>query len=189
MSPMQRALGADWERLPPALKAHHGAAPATDRGWLDIHYPSAMQPLLWLLAGCGVLVSRKGRQVRAEVGRDLDGERLHWRRTLVFGDGDVRRFDSVWAPSGPGRFIEWVLPWLGLEMQPAWVDHELQIHGLRFVLRLGRRQLSWPQWLGPGRTLIVETALDEHRFAMDFRMVHPWCGELFRYAGRFTAGG
>ena len=28
-------------------------------------------------------------------------------------------------------------------------------------------------------------ALDDRHYAMDFRLVHPWFGQTFRYAGRF----
>lgn len=34
--------------------------------------------------------------------------------------------------------------------------------------------------------LIDEQALDASHIAMDFRLVHPWFGQVFRYAGRFA---
>ncbi|MGY0193873.1 DUF4166 domain-containing protein [Leptothrix sp. BB-4] len=188
MTPMRRALGADWDRLPPALQAHHGAEAAADCGHMDIDYPSAMQPGLRLLGALGALLSRRGRQVETRVDRFLDGERQHWHRTIRYADGEAITFDSVWVPSGPGRFIEYVNPWLGLEMAPTWDGQRLTCRGLRFVLRIGTWHVTVPQWLGPGVTTIVEQAVDDRHFAMDFRMTHPWFGQLFRYAGRFEAG-
>ncbi|MEY2686214.1 MAG: hypothetical protein RL375_412 [Pseudomonadota bacterium] len=187
MSPMQRALGRDWDRLPPALQAHHRAAPSTDKGELEIDFPTAMQPWLHLIAAIGALVSRKGRHVRTTVDKQMDGERQHWRRTMRYADGRVFRFDSVWVPSTPGRFIEYVNPWLGLEMEPSVRGQQIHCRGTRFILRLGGRMLTLPQWLGPGVTGFVEAALDEQRFAMDFRMTHPWFGQLFRYSGTFQS--
>lgn len=187
MSPMQRALGADWDRLPPALRAHHSATPSVDRGQMDIDYPRAMQPWLCLLGALGALVSRPGRQVETWVEKYMDGDRQHWRRTIRYADGRMIAFNSVWVSSTPGRFIEYVNPFLGLEMAPALVDRQLHYRGIRFVLRVGGCHLTLPQWLGPGTTTIVEDALDGHRFAMDFRMNHPWFGQLFRYAGHFEA--
>jgi len=35
--------------------------------------------------------------------------------------------------------------------------------------------------------MIVEQAVDERRFAMDFRLTHPLFGEVFRYSGEFGA--
>ncbi len=188
MTPMQRALGADWHRLPAALRAHHSAWRSADCGHMDIDYPRAMQPGLFLLGALGALVSRRGRQVETRVDRHMDGERQHWRRTLRHADGRTSHFNSVWVPSAPGRFIEYVNPCLGLEMAPAWDGARLSCRGLRFVVRIGRWHLGVPQWLGPGVTHIVEEALDERHFAMDFRMTHPWFGQLFRYAGHFKAG-
>jgi len=57
------------------------------------------------------------------------------------------------------------------------------------VQRLGRWQCRWSErWL-LGHTLIDEHALDAQHYAMDFRMVHPWLGQVFRYAGRFAVNG
>ena len=106
MSPMQRALGEAWDRLPPALRAHHLAGPSTDKGAMDIDYPRAMQPWLYLLGTIGALVSRRGRLVRTTVEKLMDGERQHWRRTMRFEDEQVIHFNSIWVPSTPGRFIE-----------------------------------------------------------------------------------
>ena len=50
--------------------------------------------------------------------------------------------------------------------------------GGRLRLRLSERWLL-------GHTVIHEQALDAQHYAMDFRMVHPWFGQVFRYAGRF----
>lgn len=188
MSPMQRALGPDWARLPAALQAHHSPEPAVDRGHMDIAYPGWMQPALCLLARLGALVSRKGQGVQTTVVKHMEGERQHWRRTMVFADGQTLHFNSVWVPSGPGCFIEYVNPYLGLELAPTRVGQQLHYRGLRFILQVGRWRLPVPQWLGPGVTHIVEAALDAQRFEMDFRLTHPWFGQLFRYAGQFTTG-
>lgn len=186
VSPMQRALGTAWDRLAPALQAHHGPEQATDEGFMDIDYPLFMQPVVSVLGHLGVLVKRRGRQVQTTVVKQMDGERQHWRRTLRFADGLEICFNSIWVPSGPGRFIEYVNPFLGLEMQPALVGSQIHYRGLRFVLQIGNRMLSVPQGLGPGVTRIIEEALDERRFVMDFRMTHPWFGQTFRYAGTFV---
>ena len=35
-------------------------------------------------------------------------------------------------------------------------------------------------------TVIVEKAIDTTHFHMDFRLIHPWFGEVFCYTGVFT---
>jgi len=187
-SPLQQALGPDWAKLPPALQAHHPDHPVVEHGHLDVEFPRGLQPALWALAALGALVSRRGRAVPTRVERWMEGNRQCWRRSLHFEDGHVARFDSTWECTGPGRLLEWVNPWLGLEMQVAVNGTTLEYHGLWFVLRLGRRQCHLPQWLGPGRTRIIERACGADGIEMDFRLVHPLFGTLFRYAGRFPTG-
>lgn len=46
--------------------------------------------------------------------------------------------------------------------------------------------LTLPEWIALGHTTIVEEALDDSHFAMDFRLTHPLFGQVFRYAGKFS---
>ena len=50
---------------------------------------------------------------------------------------------------------------------------------------IGLDQLPIPEWLALGHTTIVEEAVDESQFRMDFRLTHPLFGQVFRYAGIF----
>lgn len=184
---MQRALGDDWDKLPPALQAHYRFGTTTDRGAMDIEYPRFMQPCLSLLRLVGALVDRGGRQISTVVEKCVAGERQYWRRTITYPDGKTIRFDSFWVLAGGNQVIEFVNPVLGLRMAPGVVDGRLHYRGVHFVLKLGPLLLPIPQWLVLGHTTIVEEALDETRFAMDFRLTHPLLGQVFRYAGRFEA--
>ena len=66
-------------------------------------------------------------------------------------------------------------------------DQRLHYRGVRFVAQLGPWRLAIPEWLVLGHTRIEEQAVDDHHFVMDFRLIHPWFGQLFRYAGRFAS--
>ena len=182
---MQQALGADWDRLPPALQAHYRFGTNTDAGQMDIHYPRYLQPLLSVLRRLGALVDRRGNHVDTVVEKEVVGERQYWRRTLTYPDGRVTRFDSFWVAAGGGEVIEFVNPVLGLQMAPYVRGERLHYRGVRYVARLGPLLLPIPEWLALGHATIVEEALDDTRFAMDFRLTHPLLGEVFRYAGEF----
>lgn len=184
---MQQALGDAWDELPPALQAHYRPGTTVDIGLMDIEYPRPMQPLLVLLSRLGALVRRRGTGVHTRVEKSESGGRQHWRRTLRYAGGETLRFDSVWEPGPEGQVLEFVNRWLGLQMQPRVAGGQLHYHGRCFVARLGRLTLRIPEWLALGHTTIVERAIDEHHFAMDFRMTHPLFGQLFRYAGTFRA--
>ncbi len=184
---MQRALGADWDKLPPALQAHYRFGTTTDTGQMDIEYPSFMQPVLGMLRLFGALVNRRGQRVATVVEKNVVGERQYWRRTITFPDGKAIHFNSFWVSAGDGQVIEFVNPLLGLQMAPYMKGSQLHYRGIRFVAKLGPFLLPIPEWLVLGHTTIVEEAIDDTHFAMDFRLTHPLFGEVFRYAGEFEA--
>lgn len=184
---MQRALGADWDKLPPVLRAHYRFGTTTDTGEMDIEYPRFMQPLLSVLGVFGVLVNRCGQRVPTVVEKCVVDERQYWRRTITYPNGQVIRFDSFWVPADHGQMIEFVNPVLGLQMAPYVTEHQLHYRGVRFVAKLGPILLPIPEWMVLGHTTIVEEAVDETHFAMDFRLTHPLFGQLFRYSGTFEA--
>jgi hypothetical protein len=184
---MQQALGADWDKLPPALQAHYHFGTTTDTGHMDIDYPRFMQPAWNILRLFGALVNRQGKAVTTVVEKRVVGERQIWRRTITYPDGQSVRFDSFWVAAGNGEVIEFVNPVLGLQMAPYVVGEKLHYRGVRFVAKLGPLTIPIPEWLALGHATIVEEALDDSHFAMDFRLTHPLFGQLFRYSGRFEA--
>jgi len=184
-SPLRQALGSQWHRLPEALCAHHRARSSTDIGTLDIDYPRAMQPYLGLLRLLGVLVNRRGRDVPTVVEKHLEAGAQHWRRAIRFADGGAVSFNSHWVHAGGSDVIEYVNRVIGLRMSVQVVDGRLHFEGKCYVVRLGTLLLPLPEWLVLGHTTIVETALDDAHFAMDFRLRHPLFGQIFRYTGEF----
>lgn len=184
---MQRALGDDWDKLPPALQAHYRFGTTTDTGHMNIEYPRFMQAYLSVLRIFGALIDRSGRNVSTVVEKSVVGDRQYWRRTISYPDGKAIRFNSFWMPAGGNQLIEFVNPVLGLQMAAYVEGDRLHYRGVRFVLKLGPLLLSIPEWLVLGHTSIVESALDDSHFAMDFRLTHPLLGQVFRYSGEFEA--
>lgn len=183
---MARCLGAHWRQLPPALQAHYRAGTVREEGRMDVEFPRWMAPLLRLLRCMGVLVDRAQPQVHTVVQRQTEGRRQRWQRTLTYADGQVLRFDSTWVLEDGNRLVEYVNSWLGLELAPRVVGQSLHYEGVCLVVRCGQRRWRLSErWLF-GHTLIDEQALDARHIAMDFRLVHPWFGQVFRYAGRFA---
>ncbi|MBL8413736.1 MAG: DUF4166 domain-containing protein [Propionivibrio sp.] len=184
---MQSALGADWDKLPTALQAHYRFGTTTDTGHMDIEYPQFMQPCLSVLRVFGALVNRSGRRVSTRVEKSVVGDRQYWRRTLTYPEGKVVCFNSFWVAVGSNQLIEFVNPVLGLQMAPRVEEGRLHYRGVQFVVKLGPLLLPIPEWLVLGRTTIVEEAVDDSHFAMDFRLTHPLLGQVFRYSGKFRA--
>lgn len=184
-SPIQTVLGPAWEQLPHALRIHHAAGACIDTGYLDIDYPAWMQTILNLLHLFGVLINQAGTGLPTEVRKHMQQDRQSWQRCVTLSDGVVKRFNSEWQPLASGEIEERVNRFLALRMRPSVHATGLQYAGTCYVLRLGRLKLHLPEWLLLGHTTIVETALGPDCFAMDFRLNHPWFGQLYRYAGIF----
>jgi Domain of unknown function (DUF4166) len=184
---LQQSLGGAWDQLPPALQAHYLPGKTLDIGHMDIEYSRWMQPVLIVLSCLGALVRRRGKAVQTSVEKSVVGQRQHWHRTLRYADGQTLHFDSVSELAPNGDVVEYVNPWLGLQMKPRVNAGLLHYRGVWFVLRLGRWTLHIPEGLALGHTTIVEQAVDEHHFAMDFRLTHPVFGQVFRYSGTFRS--
>ncbi len=184
---MQLILGDDWNKLPPALQAHYRFGETTDTGHMDIEFPRFMQPYLNVLRLLGALVNRRGRKVSTVVEKRAVEKRQYWRRTVRYLDGKVVYFNSFWISAEGNQVIEFVNPVFGLKMAVSVADGRLYYQGVCIVIKLGPVLISVPEWLVLGRSSIVEKAVDETRFAMDFRIIHPLFGQVFRYSGEFEA--
>lgn len=183
---MQQALGAEWDQLPAGLQAHYQAGGGTDVGAMDIDYPWFMQCCLTVLHWFGILLNRRGNQVQTRLVKTDVGALQYWRRTITFADGQAIHFNSCWTYLGSNQLIEFVNPYLGLQMAVRVDEGRLHYAGVCFVVKLGRMQFPLPEWL-LGHTTIVEEGLGERSFAMDFRLTHPLFGQVFRYAGVFES--
>lgn len=184
-SMMQQALGQQWDTLPNALKAHHQNRNNQDIGHLDISYPRWMQLYLTVMRWFGVMVNRRAQHVPTQVHKHFEGERLCWARTLTFSDGKTIHFNSYWIYEGSNVITEYINRFMGLRLAVAVKDQALHYQGQGVVIKLGRWQFTVPESLLLGHTTIIERAVDDQYFAMDFRLTHPWWGEVFRYAGTF----
>lgn len=183
---MQSLLGDDWHKLPPALQAHYRAGTTTEVGQMDIEYPWFMQPYLSLMHCFGALINRRGQDLATQVDKRTEGGRLYWHRSIAYPDTKTVHFNSFWQLANNRQIIEFVNPLLGLKMVPEVKQGELHYHGISFIFKLGRWLIPIPEWLVLGHTTIVEQAVDDAHFAMDFRLTHPLFGQLFRYSGKFA---
>lgn len=183
---LQQALGTQWQEMPVALQAHYNAEDNADIGTLDIDYPRAMQWPLNILHLLGALLNKRGQALPATVEKRMVGDRQYWKRTIRLPSDKVMVFSSTWRYMGGNRLVEYVNPVLGLCMAVHVGDGKLYYEGQYFVVNLFGLHIPVPEWLLLGHTQIVETALDEQHFAMDFRLLHPLFGKIYRYAGRFT---
>jgi len=182
---MQIALGDQWQELPPALQAHYQSNANSDIGKMDIEYPIYMQPYLTVLRLFRVLINRRGKNIPTTVEKQMKGDIQYWKRTIRFSQDKIILFNSFWIHDGGNELIEYVNSFLGLKMSVHIENNELHYEGRSFVVKLGKLLLPIPEWLVLGHTTIVETALNDSEFKMDFKLKHPILGTIFRYSGEF----
>ncbi|MFZ6861889.1 DUF4166 domain-containing protein [Undibacterium sp. Ji67W] len=182
---VESALGDDWNKLPPALKAHYGRGNLHEVGHMDIDFPWFMQGYLHLLRLLGALLNRRGRQIPVTVDKYYNNQQQRWIRAFLFPDQKIVCFQSLLVSAGDNQLIEFVNPVFGLQMYVRVTDGIVRYSGVRYVCKLGKMLLSIPECLVLGHTSIEEQAVDQHHFMMDFRLVHPLFGQLFRYSGVF----
>lgn len=184
VSIMQRALGAQWDELAPALKAHYMAEGNRDVGVLSIEYPKLMQWPLNFLRLFGTLINQQAQQTPTQVSKRMSGEQQLWQRRVELPQR-VLSFDSVWQYCEGNELIEYVKPFLGLKMAVKVQEGKLYYEGRSYILKLGRFLIPIPEALVLGHTTIEEVGVDDAHFTMDFRLHHPLFGQIYRYSGRF----
>ena len=182
---MQQVLGEQWQQLPPALRAHYTPHDNKDVGTLDIEYPRYMQLYLNLIYKFGALFNRRGENIPTIVQKRMDGKAQHWKRTIRFQSDKTIIFQSHWEYAGSNELIEYVNPFMGLHMAANVNQGKLYYRGISLILKIGPIRIPVPEWLFLGHTTIVETAIDETHFAMDFKLQHPVFGMIYRYTGVF----
>ncbi|MCB1934953.1 MAG: DUF4166 domain-containing protein [Nitrosomonas sp.] len=182
---IQQALGEQWQQLPPALQAHYMPHTNKDIGTLDIEYPQFMQRYLNLIFRFGALFNRCGKNIPTVVQKRMDGKTQHWKRTIRFQADKEIIFQSRWEYAGSNELIEYVNRFMGLRMAVNVKQGKLYYRGISLILKIGPFRIPIPEWLLLGHTTIVETAIDENHFAMDFKLHHPFFGMIYRYSGIF----
>ncbi len=182
---MQIALGKQWQQLPPALQAHYQYKANSDVGALDIEYPVYMQPYLSFLHLFGVLINRRGKNIPTTVEKHMQGDIQYWKRSICFADKKIILFKSFWIHDINNELIEFVNPFFGLRMSVKVENNKLHYEGRNFVIKLGKLLIPIPESLVLGHTIIVETAVSDSTFKMDFKLRHPLFGIIFCYSGIF----
>jgi hypothetical protein len=183
---MERVLADQWKDLPAALRRHYRWESNTDRGNLNIDYPVPMQLLLNGLRLMAVLINQRGSKIPVQVHKWMDADVQHWERRICFPGRKPLIFKSHWVREGENTLTEYVNSFLGLKMRVYVEDGNLHYQGICHVLKIGKQRFSIPEWLLLGHTSIIEKALDDDHFSMDFRLQHPWFGQVYRYWGKFS---
>ena len=190
---IKKALGENWEQLATIVKRHYDITPGEDasmtiKGVMEEVYHSNIAKL-FLLPGriFGALVPYRGNNIPTEVRnwttRDNASD-MFWHRTLDFDNKQVI-FASRMEHIEGNEIIEHVRYGMGIRMGMSVDRGALVFRSKGYVLNSGLVRLPIPAWLILGDAEIIEQALSEDKFRIDFNMLHPLFGRTFAYSGTF----
>lgn len=193
---MQQALGNSWNDLADVLKKHYGLSPGSNAeltmsGELDEVYHSNIAKI-FILSGqiFGALVPYRGRHIPTTVKNwtTVDSKAMYWHRTMLFPDKPPFVFKSRMVYLQDNDIVEYVKYGMGVRMRLSVKDGALVYRGIGFIWKLGKINIPIPNWAILGDSEIIEQAISDKEFKMEFTMRHPLFGRTFAYSGKFFVG-
>ena len=192
---IKKALNRDWDKLADVVKLHYNIVPGESStivisGVMEEVYHSPVAKL-FLLPGriFGALVPYKGKNISTEVRNWTSIENtsaMFWRRTLNFPDKKPVIFRSRMEHIKDNEIIEYVRYGMGIRMKMSVKDTALVFKSIGYVWKIGSIKIPIPTWAILGDAEIIEKAVSDDAFFIDFTMVHPLFGRTFSYSGHFS---
>ncbi len=190
MNILQKALGEDWNKLPAVIQRHYSVPIDSNtclKGNMEIGYPNLLWPLINLIHLCGGLVSRRGKRVETLVEKTISAQNatLYWKRTLTYPDSRKDYFYSHMVYLQAHELIEMVRFGFGLRLKVSVKNGNLVYRSNGHIWQYGKLRLTFPDWLVLGEATIIEHAVSDQQFRLDFSIRHPLWGKCYWYHGTF----
>ncbi len=195
---IKKALGDNWEKLANVIKRHYDITPGKSsnmliNGVMDEVYHSSIAKL-FILPGriFGALVPYKGNNIPTEVRNwttSDNNKAMFWYRTLTFPGKPPVIFESRMEHIKDDEIIEYVRYGMGIRMKVSVKDSALIFNSIGYVWKLGRIKIPIPTWAILGNAAIIEKAISDDQFFIDFQIIHPLFGRTFAYSGVYRCNG
>lgn len=192
---IQKALGNNWDDLAETVKQHYDITPGeasnmTIKGVMDEVYHSPIAKL-FLLPGriFGALVPYKGKNIPTEVKNWTTSDNnaaMFWHRTLEFPNKAPVIFKSRMEYVKDDEIIEYVRYGMGIRMRMSVKNNALIFKSIGYVWKLAGIKIPIPTWAILGDAEIIERAISDDEFFIDFNMTHPLFGRTFSYSGLYS---
>lgn len=185
-------FGADWEKLPPVLRAHYANRPYTNdevvaEGVLDVTCLGPVRvlaPLLRLMRQIPA-TSEMNVPVTVRFRSDPDTKAYHFDRTFRFKSWGPYRFHSRMFHIAGNEMIEVMRFGLGWRMHYSWDGEKIALGHAGYALRLFGHLIPIPLGLLIGEGYAEEVPVDDEHFDMMTHITHFWWGKVYGYKGRF----
>lgn len=185
MNPYAKALGENWNELPLLLKTHYPDSDVSKEfnGVMEsIWLPKLLRPLAPIIKLIGALVPYTGTNIPFTLKTSLaKNGSMHWKRSFVFPKTSYS-FVSRTEYFKQDMVIEYVRFGLGICLRIEAKENGISMDQTNYVIKIFKRKLFFPSFLGFGRAYINET-LTATGFNIDFIIIHPLLGKTFSYKG------
>lgn len=189
---LQHTLGEQWFALPEVIQRHYNLDPdqtpmSTVRGTMYVRFPWYALPMLKIARIMGALIDINSEGLWATVSKQLgnDASTLHWRRDIKTQTDQKLIFASRMEYLSGNELIEFVGFGFGIRLKLSVEDGCLVYRSNGHLWQLGSLRIPIPDVLFLGHATITETAIDDQRFELDFKIVHPFFGQTYAYGGLF----
>ncbi len=194
---LKLALGDNWQKLPAVIQSHYQLPLGQQTqnvviGDMHIHYPVFVTPIVVITRMMGALIGMKGAGMSARVEKwmsETEPGTLFWKRSIQSPDGKGTVFASRMEHCQGNQLIERVGWGFGLYLNLSVENNRLIYRSDGHLWQAGRLRIPIPDVMFLGHATIIETAVDDSRFELDFRIRHPLFGETYRYGGIFQISG
>lgn len=182
-----------WNRLHPAIQKRFSEA-ACHR---PVTYVGIMEEVFLSLAGklLAQLCRLIGTPLALYAGKNIPtrvcvypNNKLHgvtWDRYYYFPYKPTNRVTSTKCIRDDLGLVEVVGCGFGMQLALREQEGALVFESTRFFLQVGKFRFSIPNLLTPGRTTVMQKALDSERFQFSLDVVHPLLGRVFYQLGTF----
>jgi len=192
---IKQALNDAWDELALIVKQHYDITPGEPakmviHGVMDEVYHSPIAKL-FLLPGriFGALVPYKGKGIATEVHNWTTADNskaMFWHRTLEFPNKPPVIFCSRMEYVKSDEIIEYVRFGMGIRMRMSVEESALIFTSIGYVWNILGIKIPIPTWAILGDAVIIEKAISDDTFYIDFNMIHPMFGKTFSYSGIFS---
>lgn len=189
---LQHVLGEQWMALPDVIQRHYTLDPdhkpmSQVRGTMYVRFPWFAVPMLKIARLMGALIDINSEALWATVTKQLgdDSSTLYWRRDIKIQADQTLIFASRMEYLSGNELIEFVGLGFGIRLKLSVEDGHLVYRSNGHLWQLGSLRIPIPDVLFLGHATIIETAIDDQRFKLDFKIVHPLFGQTYAYGGIF----
>jgi hypothetical protein len=191
---MQKVLGDNWHHLPPVIRRHYQLqddhlTAIMVTGTMYVNYPKFVWPMLFITRLMGGLIDMKGNNMSACVEKWIKADKpdtLFWKRTIHADNGKSTVFSSRMEYQQGNELIEFVGFGFGLYLKLTVENDMLVYRSNGHLWQIGNIKIPIPDVLFLGHATIIETALSDHSFDLDFKINHPLFGVTYSYGGVFN---